>query len=62
MSVGGIAQWNGTGARLRTNFGVEDAQVEAVAVAPNGDVYIGGNFNEVDDVPAMGIARWDGQS
>ncbi len=72
-SVGGvsakqIAHWDGTTwARLgsgvgprRQYYGWEDETINAVATAPNGDVYVGGYFNYIDDVPARSIARWDG--
>lgn len=41
--------------------GVE-GEVMAVAVAPNGDVYLGGNFTTAANLPASHIVRWDGRS
>lgn len=35
--------------------------VNAVAVAANGDVFVGGYFFEAGGVPANNIARWDGR-
>jgi trimeric autotransporter adhesin len=40
-------------------FNVDGPVFEAVA-APNGDLYIGGNFTSVGGVQANRIARWDG--
>ena len=69
VSANGIAVWDGTawnplgtgtGVLKRDQYGAQDGRVNAVAVAPNGNVYIAGDFNEVDEVPAFGIARWDG--
>ncbi len=37
-------------------------EVEAVAIAPNGDVYLGGDFEKVGDLTVNNIARWDGSS
>ncbi len=44
------------------NFGPVDVNgpVYKVAVAPNGDVYIGGNFTQVNGMTANRIARWNG--
>ncbi len=36
------------------------SSVLATAIAPNGDVIIGGNFTSVSGVPANKIARWNG--
>ncbi len=33
----------------------------AMAVAPNGDLYVGGTFREIGGIPANNVARWDGQ-
>jgi hypothetical protein len=37
-----------------------DSSVNTIAVAPNGDVYAGGYFENAGDMPASLIARWDG--
>lgn len=44
------------------NFGPVDVNgpVYEVAIAPNGDVYIGGNFTQVNGLAANRIARWNG--
>jgi hypothetical protein len=40
--------------------GVEDGDVTTVAIAANGDVYIGGRFTEAGNIKVNHIARWDG--
>lgn len=37
-----------------------DYWIFAATTAPSGDLYIGGNFWEANDVAAKGVARWDG--
>jgi hypothetical protein len=46
------------------NFGLNgpSSTLSAVAVAANGDVYVGGQFTAVGAVLANSIARWDGTS
>ena len=39
-----------------------DGSVYAVEIAANGDVYAGGNFENISGVDAGGIAMWDGSS
>jgi hypothetical protein len=65
-----IARWdgaawhnvgNGVGPKRRSEFGIEDGELNAVAVGPDGSVYVAGHFNEIDGVPAFSVARWDGQ-
>src|SRR5262245_46995577 len=52
----GVGTWDaGFGAP-----GVMGGYVWAVAVAPTGDVYIGGSFTGAGGVSANNIARWDG--
>jgi len=34
--------------------------VNAILAAPNGDIYVGGEFNQADDERAGNVARWDG--
>ncbi len=41
-------------------YGV-DGVLDAVALAPNGDVYVGGLLNVAGGVFADGVARWDGE-
>ncbi|HMS09720.1 MAG TPA: hypothetical protein PKE66_09565, partial [Pyrinomonadaceae bacterium] len=60
-----IARWNGTewfALGSGTNGGGTLDAVNAVAVASNGDVYIGGPFTQVGGNPAEGFARWNGSS
>ncbi|MBC8078595.1 MAG: hypothetical protein H7Y32_21140, partial [Chloroflexales bacterium] len=52
---------DGTGPRLSSYGSFEEGYLYAAAVAPNGDLYVGGRFNQIDDVAANGVARWDGQ-
>jgi hypothetical protein len=59
-----IAKWNGTAwSSLGTNPGTAngmDLGVFAVAVAGNGDVYVGGGFSAAGGVEANNVARWNG--
>ncbi len=41
--------------------GVEGGEVDSVAVAANGDIYIAGRFTKAGNVEANHIARWDGR-
>jgi hypothetical protein len=63
VSVSNIAKWNGTAwSALSTgiNEGVDNV-VNALAVAPNGDVYVGGIFSHAGwTLSASGIAKWNG--
>jgi hypothetical protein len=68
--VGGIALWDGqswsrlgsgAGAKQRNDSFADDGYLYAAAVGPDGQLYVGGHFNEIDGVPAEGVARWDGQ-
>jgi hypothetical protein len=61
-----IAKWNGTawspigtGNGVGTGDLVNDA-VKAVAVAGNGEVYVGGSFTQAGGVEANRVAKWDG--
>ena len=63
VAANGVARWNGTawsalGAGLQDNNSAGDAQ--ALALAPNGDLYVGGFFTMAGGVPANGLARWNG--
>lgn len=68
VNAQGVAVWNGTAwARLgsgvgprRQYYGWETGTINALAIAPNGDLYVAGYFSHIDDVPANSIARWDG--
>ena len=37
-------------------------EVDAIAIADNGDVYVGGNFEKIGNQTFNNIARWDGSS
>src|SRR5262245_8095546 len=65
-----VARWDGqawsavgsgVGPRFQTDYGFDQGYIYAAAVAPNGDIYVGGYFNRIDDVEAHSVARWDGQ-
>lgn len=66
-SIGGVAaagiakysQASGTWSALGTGLG-GPAVGYTVVVAPNGDVYVGGNFTSAGGVTCVNIARWDG--
>lgn len=64
--IGGIARWdttNGTWNAVGSGVGPRDTvdSPEASAIAALGnDIYIGGEFVEVDGVEALTLARWDG--
>src|SRR4029450_3920446 len=56
----GIARWNGTNFQAMGR-GVENGYVRAIAIAPNGDVYVAGNFTfPTPTGVASNIARWTG--
>ena len=57
-----VARWNGsTWSRLGTSAGDgPDDLVLALAVAGNGDVYVGGTFTTVGGKVANRVARWNG--
>lgn len=38
------------------------AVVDAIAIAPNGDIYVGGNFTSVGGTAALNIARYNGSA
>ncbi|MDQ2769419.1 MAG: T9SS type A sorting domain-containing protein [Bacteroidota bacterium] len=60
----GLGRWNGT-AWVAVGTGQGNGvygEVQAVAVAANGDVYVGGRFDQVGTVPAHNVARWNGTS
>ena len=54
-----IAIWDGV--NWDDMAGGTDRAIRAIAVAPNGDVYAGGEFMTAGGVPSRGIARWDGK-
>ncbi len=55
-----ISVWNGSTWNMM--MGGTDRAVRAIALAPNGDLYVGGEFTMAGGMPARGIARWDGMS
>ena len=57
-----VARWNGTAwSSLGTGIGNgANSSVYSLAVAGNGDVYVGGNFTRVGRVAANYVAKWNG--
>ena len=53
------AAWHAVGDSSTLNLG---CQVHALALAPNGDLYVGGEFENSSPMPAHNLARWDGQA
>jgi trimeric autotransporter adhesin len=63
--VNSVARWNGsvwTPLGLGVTSFVIAAQVDAIAVMPNGDLVVGGQFEKAGGSPAKSIARWNGSS
>lgn len=59
----GVAKWNGTAwSSLGTGAanGTNSEGVATLALAGNGDVYVGGTFTQAGGVAANGIAKWNG--
>jgi hypothetical protein len=52
--------WSTVGGEL-TNTSTSP-EVDAIAIADNGDVYVGGDFEKAGGVTVNNIARWDGSS
>jgi hypothetical protein len=42
------------------DLGTITGKINAVAVAPNGDVYVGGSFTSIGGQPILNVARWNG--
>ena len=64
ISASRVAKWNGTdwsALGAGTSGGMLNS-VYAVAVAPNGNVYVGGSFASAGGVAANNIAKWDGSA
>ncbi len=40
--------------------GPANGEINAIALAPNGDIYVGGQFTQIGGVTAYNVARWDG--
>jgi hypothetical protein len=64
-----VARWDGAAWRaLGSGAGpvivdgnlTRDGSINALATAPNGDLYVAGSFTRIDATPANGVARWDG--
>jgi len=64
-----VARWDGAawskvgsgaGPRIQKSWGFEPGSISAVAIGPDGQLYVGGEFTHIDAVPARGVARWDG--
>jgi hypothetical protein len=53
-------KWSAMGDEL-TNTSTSP-EVDAIAIAGNGDVYVGGNFEKAGSLTLNNIARWDGSS
>jgi len=61
VTVNGVCYWNGTTFVAMTGAGgtgVSGGAVNALAVASNGDVWIGGAFTACDGATADGLALW----
>ncbi|WP_035558499.1 T9SS type A sorting domain-containing protein [Hymenobacter sp. IS2118] len=64
ISANRVAKWDGTawsalGTGIVSN-GVFDTYVRALAVASNGDLFVGGQFSQAGGVAANHVARWNG--
>jgi hypothetical protein len=59
-----LARWDGTAWHAVGGDGTLDlgCQVHALALAPNGDLYVGGEFENGLPVRAHNLARWDGRA
>jgi hypothetical protein len=57
-----VAKWNGTAwSPLGTGTANgTDGTISSLALAPNGDVYVGGDFTQAGGAAANRIARWSG--
>lgn len=65
LAANNIAHWNGSkwqalGKGVYNTINGYYRVVNTIAVAPNGVVYAGGNFNRAGEVAVNNIARWDG--
>ncbi|MCU0867811.1 MAG: hypothetical protein MUC36_28835 [Planctomycetes bacterium] len=62
----GIARWNGTAwsslAGGVTDSFAQPGAVNALATAPNGDLFVGGSFTRAGTVVTSNIARWNGSA
>ncbi|MBH8557791.1 T9SS type A sorting domain-containing protein [Hymenobacter negativus] len=62
VATQGIAQWNGTAWSFlgTTTYNGVNSNVNSLALAANGDLYVGGQFTQAGAVNANRIARWNG--
>lgn len=68
LAVANLAKWNGTAWSVWTSgnggTGISGASatasVDAIQVAPNGDIYFTGAFTNAGTTAVAGMARWDG--
>ena len=61
VPVNGVAYWDGEKWNL-LGSGMNVPAEGAIAVAPNGDVYVTGNFTTIGGVAANRIAKWNGSA
>lgn len=54
-----VRHWDGSSWRVLG--GIFDRPAGACLELPNGDLVVGGSFQQIDDMPARAVARWDGQ-
>jgi len=57
--VGSVDRWNGS---TWANLGTTDGYVWSLVTLTNGDVVAGGDFTQVNGVPANHVARYDGSN
>lgn len=57
VSASRICYWDGN-TFVAMGSGIDDT-VEAIAIAPNGDVWVGGWFNNAGGAASHGLARWN---
>jgi trimeric autotransporter adhesin len=64
VAASGLARWNGVAwSQLGGGVASPFARfVNALAVMPNGDLIVGGQFSTAGGLPTNGIARWNGSS
>lgn len=55
-----LAKWDGSTWSSITPSGSADDIITAMAISPNGVLYVGGAFANIDGVAATRIAKWDG--
>jgi hypothetical protein len=57
VSLGNLAEWNGTS---WSSLGVTDDEVDAIYAVSASEIYVGGAFDTIDNVPASTVALWNG--